>query len=94
MGNHNYFDLCKVQKYVSCAMCIRKSIFSTTVACAGVVSMCLGFVASAIGGTVIQMAVTFASACGGPTMSMFLLGVFFPFVNWKVSPLVFSSSPP
>ena len=75
-------------------MSIRKFIFSTAVACAGVVSMCLGFVASEIGGTVIQMTVTFSSACGGPTMAMFLLGVFFPFVNWKVSPLVYSGAPP
>ena len=46
--------------------------------------MVLGFAASQIGGTVIQMSITFGAAIGGPTMNMFLMGVFLPFINWKV----------
>ena len=46
--------------------------------------MALGFAASRLGGTVIRMGITFSSAIGGPTMTMFLLGIFVPFINWQV----------
>ena len=58
----------------------------------GVVSTALAFALIGIGGTVVQMIVTFFSACGGPTTAMFLLGIFFSFTNAIVSILTFSNS--
>ena len=55
------------------------------VAVLGAVSTGLAFALIDIGGTVVQMIVTFFSACGGPTTAMFLLGIFFSFTNAIVS---------
>ena len=68
-------------------------LFYCIVVSVGVLTMVLGFAASVIGGTVIQMSITFISACGAPAMTMFLLGVFLPFINWIVSIKVLITKP-
>ena len=65
-------------------------LFFLAVVFFGVICMALGFAASRLGGTVIRMGITFSSAIGGPTMTMFLLGIFVPFINWQVG--IFNTS--
>lgn len=36
----------------------------------------------------IQAALSIHGMCGGPMLGLFTLGLVFPFVNWKVSPVL------
>ena len=71
-----------VMLIVTC--CGSYNLLCCAVVVFGAVSTGLAFVVSLLGGTVVQAILTFASAAGGPTSALFLLGLAFPFVNWKV----------
>ncbi|PAA58440.1 hypothetical protein BOX15_Mlig031137g1 [Macrostomum lignano] len=57
----------------------------------GILGTGMGFIATSLGGTVLQASLSFSGATGGPSLGLFLLGALFPFVNWVgglVGPIV------
>ena len=56
-----------------------------TVVLLGVLSTILAFMFMELGGTLLQMGISFKAAFGGPVTAMFLLGMFVPSTNWIVS---------
>ncbi len=58
----------------------------------GLVAIGMAFLAGNLGGTVLQMSITFNGSVGAPLMGIFLLGAFFPCVNAVVSILTGISS--
>lgn len=52
----------------------------------GLFVIAMGFVAQFLGDLVLTIALSIFGFVGGPVLGLLTVGIFFPFVNWKVGP--------
>ncbi|XP_016061615.1 PREDICTED: sodium-coupled monocarboxylate transporter 2 [Miniopterus natalensis] len=62
----------KLSTWISKGLCILFGVMCTSMA-----------VAASLMGSIVQASLSIHGMCGGPMLGLFMLGIVFPFVNWK-----------